>query len=112
MSLRTTCIEHPDRMAVQGKSRCKACETKYQRRRSARKNEVYATPRHRAAKRALYGLPCELRLPGCTGVADTVEHVIPVSVGGGRGPLKPACKHCNSTRGARDLDKIRKENEE
>lgn len=49
------------------------------------------------------GLPpaCELRLPGCTYWADTADHVDPVSLGGARGPLVPACKHCNSTRGNR-----------
>lgn len=47
-----------------------------------------------------YGRSCWLRLPGCTGVATTKDHVIPHSHGG---PdtlenLRPSCKSCNSKR--------------
>lgn len=49
---------------------------------------------------------CSLRLPGCTYWADTADHVIPVDSGrseaGKRGPLRPACKSCNSARGKRE----------
>lgn len=41
----------------------------------------------------LIGEPCALRLAGCTGVADTAQHVD----GGG---LVPACGHCNYADGA------------
>ncbi|MFI5254889.1 MAG: hypothetical protein ACHQ15_05475, partial [Candidatus Limnocylindrales bacterium] len=35
----------------------------------------------------MLGRPCALGLPGCTGVADTADHVVPVSRGGaGRRP--------------------------
>lgn len=48
---------------------------------------------------------CSLRLEGCTYWADTADHVIPVDGGRNkmafRGPLRPACKHCNSKRGKR-----------
>lgn len=47
---------------------------------------------------------CELRLPGCTFWADTADHVTPRSRGGVRSPLRPACGHCNSSRGARDVE--------
>ncbi|WP_128106894.1 HNH endonuclease [Mycolicibacterium elephantis] len=58
-----------------------------------------------AAYRAL-GRPsgaCQLRLPGCTGQASTWDHVVPVSKGGGHGRLnvRPACAHCNYSRGNR-----------
>jgi hypothetical protein len=66
--------------------------------RTAFKNAVYGDPSYRSARAALLGRPCELRLPGCTGVADTADHVVPVSRGGAGGPLRPACLHCNSGR--------------
>lgn len=53
--------------------------------------------------------PCSLRLPGCTGLAETADHVVP-RVDGERVPesqggrlLIPACRHCNSSRGDREL---------
>lgn len=47
-----------------------------------------------------YGRVCWLRLPGCTTIATTKDHVIPHAHGG---PdtlenLRPACKSCNSRR--------------
>jgi len=49
----------------------------------------------------LVGLPCSLRLPGCTDWSDTADHVMPRVDGGSDGPLRPACKHCNSAAGGR-----------
>ena len=46
-----------------------------------------------AERSRLIGQPCSLRLPGCTGTADTAQHVD----GGG---LAPACAHCNYADGA------------
>ena len=66
--------------------------------RRAYKNAVYGDPFYREARAAMLGLPCELRLPGCTGVADTADHVVPLSRGGPDGNLRPACLHCNSAR--------------
>ncbi len=42
----------------------------------------------------LLGLPCAMRLPGCTGVATTAQHT-------DDGRLVPACAHCNFADGAR-----------
>jgi hypothetical protein len=68
-------------------------------------------PRHERAYRAAYhgtyekrrdavlGGACELRLPGCTGIATTADHVIPVVAGGADGELRGACSFCNSSRG-------------
>jgi hypothetical protein len=42
----------------------------------------------------LLGQPCALRLPGCTGIADTAQHT-------DEGGLIPACGHCNFADGAR-----------
>lgn len=40
----------------------------------------------------LLGLPCEMGLPGCTGIADTAQHT--------PDGLIPACAHCNYADGA------------
>lgn len=50
-----------------------------------------------------YGTSCWLKLPGCTRVATTKDHVIPYNLGGANSleNYRPACKHCNSTRGKR-----------
>jgi hypothetical protein len=40
-----------------------------------------------------------LGLPGCTGIATTADHVMPVVAGGARGELRGSCAHCNSSRG-------------
>lgn len=67
-----------------------------------RDREVTLAPDARGRPRV-----CSLRLEGCTYWADTADHVIPVDGGrseaGKRGPLRPACKSCNSKRGKRTL---------
>ena len=57
----------------------------------------------RAAWLAASDRRCVLRLEGCTGVADTVDHVVPVAYGGADTPdnWRPACRHCNSSAGGR-----------
>ncbi|KWZ72352.1 HNH endonuclease [Alloscardovia omnicolens] len=57
---------------------------------------------------AAYGNGCWLNFPGCTGRAETIDHVLPVAA---HGPtiltnLRPACKHCNSSRKARMISGI------
>lgn len=51
------------------------------------------------------GRECAVRLPGCTRVATTRDHIIPVAQGGtdSLANLRPACKSCNSKRGVRIL---------
>lgn len=48
----------------------------------------------------LYGDRCWLQLPGCTGMATTRDHLIPVAQGGTDDleNMRPACRTCNSTR--------------
>ena len=50
-----------------------------------------------------YGNQCWLKLPGCTGRADTLDHLMPYSKGGtdSVNNLRPACRHCNSLRADR-----------
>lgn len=46
---------------------------------------------------------CRMALPGCTGTATTVDHIVPLFEGGRRldpANLRAACKHCNSSDGA------------
>ena len=50
-----------------------------------------------------WGGHCYLQLDGCTGGADTMEHVKPVSAGGGTllANLRPACQPCNARKGSK-----------
>lgn len=52
---------------------------------------------------ATYGNVCHLRLPGCTKVATTKDHLVPYSHGGDDSiaNFRPACHSCNSKRGNR-----------
>lgn len=43
------------------------------------------------------GQRCELRLPGCTGVATSADYTRP---GDWTSPLQPACGHCQAAQGA------------
>lgn len=47
-----------------------------------------------------YGRACWLRLPGCTKVATTKDHIIPYAAGGSDQleNFRPACQPCNSKR--------------
>lgn len=47
------------------------------------------------------GYSCQVRLPGCTRLATTVDHIVPWRLGGdwwNRENLRAACSHCNSSR--------------
>lgn len=43
---------------------------------------------------------CQIGLPGCTGVADTADHIVPKVQGGSDDDanLRAACRHCNGRR--------------
>jgi 5-methylcytosine-specific restriction protein A len=49
------------------------------------------------------GYRCQIRGPGCTGVATTVDHIIALTHGGTHqlGNLRAACLRCNSAGGGR-----------
>lgn len=59
-----------------------------------------ASTKLRDAVLAFYGTVCWLQLPGCTRLATTKDHVIPVDHGGtdAMENLRPACLSCNSKR--------------
>lgn len=54
---------------------------------------------------ATYGRNCWLRLPGCTKVATTKDHITPWKQGGNNdlANFRPACKSCNSKRQNRNV---------
>lgn len=53
-----------------------------------------------------YGTACHLRMPGCTRVATTKDHIVPYSLGGDDSleNFRPACRNCNSKRGNRVMN--------
>lgn len=56
---------------------------------------------HERARRGVIGGPCVLQLPGCTGVATTLEHRVPRSQGGSlEDGYAGACAHCQRAQGA------------
>ena len=52
-----------------------------------------------------WGNACWLRLPGCTGVGEEDDHIVPYSHGGMDtvANIRRACKHCNASRQDRVL---------
>jgi len=97
------------------RSRCDEHEAMYQatRRPPARERGYDAQYRKDRAKllapdpRTGARVVCELQLDGCTLWADTADHDDPLlggkNIAARRGPLTPACSHCNSKRGARPV---------
>lgn len=62
----------------------------------------YATAAYQRARARLIGQPCALRCsPTCRGIADTADHIVPLSAGGTNDAhnLQPACGPCNSSKG-------------
>ena len=90
-AVQTTCL---DCGAPSRGTRCPQHEAEHR----AYRNAVYGDAAYRRERATLVGQPCALRLAGCTGTADTADHVVPVSRGGAGGALRPACGHCNSAR--------------
>ena len=52
-----------------------------------------------------WGNTCWLRLPGCTGVGEEDDHIVPYAHGGMDtvANIRRACKHCNASRQDRVL---------
>jgi hypothetical protein len=55
------------------------------------------------------GYRCRLALPGCTEIATTVDHIVPVVLGGADVPenLQAACPACNARKGGRSSAAVR-----
>ena len=75
-----------------------------QRGRPGAQSWVYHDRRWPAVRRAVFardGRRCRIGLDGCTGWADTIDHVIELEDGGAPfdlANLQPACRHCNSVK--------------
>jgi 5-methylcytosine-specific restriction protein A len=69
--------------------------------RSWEKGSTYSWRRVRSAVLTRDGQQCKLQLPGCTGRATHVDHIVPKSKGGTDHPsnLRASCQHCNLRRG-------------
>jgi 5-methylcytosine-specific restriction endonuclease McrA len=68
------------------------------------RDQIYAEPGYRRLRaEILAGKPICV-YPGCTAVADTLDHIVPVSRGGSNHPsnLRPMCRRHNEALG-RDL---------
>lgn len=76
----------------------------------------YGSPAWRAVRPVVLqrdGHRCQLQLPGCTGRATHVDHIIPWSEGGAwfdPTNLRAACEHCNTRRGAARIHSMAKLN--
>ncbi|MFW6202563.1 MAG: HNH endonuclease [Gemmatimonadota bacterium] len=78
---------------------------KVRRRRALRANaEGECTPEQLQARIEYYGGRCYV----CSGPYEEIDHVIPLSEGGSEWPanLRPICRHCNASKGARPLTAI------
>ncbi|MCX6553332.1 MAG: hypothetical protein NTY02_20390 [Acidobacteria bacterium] len=97
------CLGLPDHPCsnLTRRSRCRSCEHELDHRRGSAASRGYDR-QYRNERELVIGGPCALRLPGCTGIATTGQHVVPVSRGGKGGPLVGACAHCNYALGNRE----------
>lgn len=80
-------------------TRCTACRLAKDRTRvRPGYRTAYRDPAYIQAKGALRGAPCWM----CGAPSDTVDHLTPLAAGGTNHPsnLAPACRTCNSSRGA------------
>lgn len=108
MPLSQACLDRGRRPGCLGTAtagpRCASCRRAHDReRRPSPADRGYRDPDYLAAKREFEGQPCALRLAGCTSIATSPDHVVPVSRGGRGGPLQPACMSCQRRRGAKEL---------
>jgi 5-methylcytosine-specific restriction endonuclease McrA len=84
---------------AKGKGKCAAC--------LRAKDHAYKHPVYRANRAAVLAAAngvCQCRGCGvcsgdCKRVANTADHVIPLSKGGGHDSLRAVCRPCNSSRG-------------
>lgn len=107
------CLEDGCRNLTRG-TRCTAHQTIRNRKKVAGQ-QAYRQPGWKALRLRVLardGYQCQMRLPGCTEVATTVDHMDAASlVGPGLPPdsrCRAACLHCNSADGARLTNEIRR----
>lgn len=67
------------------------------------RNAAYADPLYKRNRALLLRdhPPCSLQLPGCTGAATQIDHIVAPRLGGSNemSNLRPACRRCNEARG-------------
>ncbi|MBA2614314.1 MAG: HNH endonuclease [Actinobacteria bacterium] len=82
-------------------SRCSRCEAKRDARRGTTTERGYGSDHQKRAKATIRSQPwCSIcGHPGSPSNPLTADHVVPVSRGGRGGPLRVACRSCNSRRG-------------
>jgi 5-methylcytosine-specific restriction endonuclease McrA len=93
-------------IAVSGTSRCRA-HTTYgwgSKKNKAVRDAMYASRSYREYRRRILAAKPQCCYPRCTRVADTLDHIVAVSLGGGneRSNLRPMCRKHNQDLG-RDL---------
>jgi len=93
-------------IAVSGTSRCRA-HTTYgwgSKKNKAARDARYSDPVYRRIRHEILASKPICVFPGCTKVADTLDHIRPVSLEGGNEPsnLRPMCRKHNQDLG-RDL---------
>lgn len=82
--------------------RCAEHERAYNRLRGSSHQRGYTRRWRRISERQRRRVPwCELRLPGCTGLAQAADHIVPLEDGGKSTAdnARSACTSCNNRRG-------------
>lgn len=85
--------------AVSQGTRCPTCaRARANKRQRPAYRQAYSDPAYRQARDTLRGQPCWI----CGQPSDTVDHIVALAKGGTNHPanLAPACRPCNSRRGA------------
>jgi 5-methylcytosine-specific restriction endonuclease McrA len=93
-------------LALPGTSRCRA-HTTYgwgSKRNKGARDAMYSEQGYRAYRRRILAAKPQCSYPGCPRVADTLDHIVAVSLGGANEPsnLRPMCRKHNQDLG-RDL---------
>jgi len=90
-------------IAVPGTSRCRNHTTSGwgSKKNKAARDAMYASRSYREYRQRTLAAKPICVYPGCTKVADTLDHIIPVSLGGGNEPsnLRPMCRKHNEALG-------------
>ncbi len=98
------CLECRGAPAVR-RGRCLPCARAHDRARGSRQARGYDATHNQLRRLVLErdGYRCRLRLRGCTGLATSADHVLPLSRGGvtTMENLVAACRHCNSAKAGR-----------
>ena len=90
--------------------RCEACSLAYNRTRGSSHKRGYTSRWRRVSERQRREVPwCQIRYPGCTGLAEHADHVTSMSAGGKsvRSNVQSACAACNARKARLDAKEAR-----